>query len=93
MEIEHDVDEEDDINEAIYHQHRHVVHCLALQHITTSIHTNKHIHKLSKPSFILFTIIIIMPDNFKVAQNFTSSLAYNDSDECLATQFKARLST
>ena len=32
VEIEEDVDEEDDVDETVDHQHRHVVHRLALRH-------------------------------------------------------------
>ena len=35
VEVEKNVDEEDDVDETIDHQHRHIVHRLALCHVTT----------------------------------------------------------
>jgi len=40
MEVEQNVDEEDDVDDTIDDQHWHVVHCLALRHVTTHIHTH-----------------------------------------------------
>lgn len=35
VEVEENIDEEDHINDTVYHQHWHVVHRLTLSHVTT----------------------------------------------------------